>query len=94
MGIDRAAQARGLGQSLWYDNISRGLLKSGAIQKLTPSCDALYVPDIDASLDDEAAKRAFWKAFRSNAPSNVLVLPQLQLTRMSRSPAVAPAASM
>ena len=28
--------------------------KPGEIQKLTPSCDALYVPDIDASLDDEA----------------------------------------
>jgi uracil-DNA glycosylase len=37
----------------------------GAIQKLTPSCDALYVPDIDASLDDESAKRAFWSCFRS-----------------------------
>src|SRR5262245_3577401 len=34
MGIDRAAQARGLGQSLWYDNISRGLIASGAIKKL------------------------------------------------------------
>jgi uracil-DNA glycosylase family 4 len=37
----------------------------GEIQKLTPSCDALYVPDIDASLDDERAKRTFWRAFRS-----------------------------
>jgi uracil-DNA glycosylase family 4 len=37
----------------------------GEIQKLTASCDALYVPDIDASLDDERAKRAFWQAFRS-----------------------------
>ena len=37
----------------------------GQIQKLTPSCDALYVPDIDASLDDESAKRAFWSAFRT-----------------------------
>jgi hypothetical protein len=37
----------------------------GKIQKLTASCDALYVPDIDASLDDESAKRGFWKAFRS-----------------------------
>ena len=36
----------------------------GQIQRLTPSCDALYVPDIDASLDDEAAKREFWAAFR------------------------------
>ena len=37
----------------------------GQIQKLAPSCDALYVPDIDASLDDDAAKRAFWQAFRA-----------------------------
>ena len=37
----------------------------GEIQQLTPSCDALYVPDIDAALDDEAAKRAFWQAFRA-----------------------------
>jgi hypothetical protein len=37
----------------------------GAIQKLTASSDALYVPDIDASLDDESSKRAFWGAFRS-----------------------------
>ena len=37
----------------------------GDVQKLTPSCDALYVPDIDASLDDERAKREFWSAFRT-----------------------------
>jgi hypothetical protein len=37
----------------------------GEIQHLTPSCEALYVPDIDRALDDEAAKKAFWKAFRA-----------------------------
>jgi uracil-DNA glycosylase family 4 len=37
----------------------------GAIQKLTPSCDAVYVPDIDRSLDDEDAKRDFWRAFKA-----------------------------
>jgi uracil-DNA glycosylase family 4 len=37
----------------------------GEIQKLTASCDALYVPDIDPSLDDERAKREFWGAFRA-----------------------------
>jgi len=37
----------------------------GEVQKLTPSCDALVVPDIDASLDDERTKRAFWSAFRT-----------------------------
>ena len=36
----------------------------GALQSLTPSVDALYVPDIDRSLDEEDAKRAFWRAFR------------------------------
>jgi hypothetical protein len=39
--------------------------KPGEIQKLTPSCDFLFVPDIDKALDDEAAKKAFWKAFRA-----------------------------
>jgi uracil-DNA glycosylase len=39
--------------------------RPGEIQSLTPSCDALYVPDIDRSLDDEGAKRAFWSAFRA-----------------------------
>jgi uracil-DNA glycosylase family 4 len=36
----------------------------GEIQALTPSVEALYVPNIDESLDDETAKRAFWRAFR------------------------------
>jgi uracil-DNA glycosylase len=36
----------------------------GEIQRLTPSCEALYVPDIDAALDEESAKRDFWRAFR------------------------------
>ncbi len=36
----------------------------GVIQILTPSIEALYVPNIDEALDDEASKRAFWSAFR------------------------------
>jgi uracil-DNA glycosylase len=36
----------------------------GEVQKLTPTCEALYVPDIDQALDEETAKRGFWKAFR------------------------------
>ena len=35
------------------------------IQTLTPSIEALYVPDIDESLDDEGRKQAFWKAFKT-----------------------------
>jgi uracil-DNA glycosylase family 4 len=36
----------------------------GEIQQLTPSIDALYVPDIDQSLDEQESKREFWAAFR------------------------------
>src|SRR5918999_617373 len=36
----------------------------GELQQLTPSTDALYVPNIDDALDEESAKRAFWTAFR------------------------------
>jgi uracil-DNA glycosylase family 4 len=39
--------------------------KPGELQRLTPSCEAIWCPDIDASLDDEAAKREFWRAFRA-----------------------------
>jgi uracil-DNA glycosylase len=37
----------------------------GEIQQLTPTIDALYVPDIDGSLDEQQSKREFWSAFRS-----------------------------
>jgi uracil-DNA glycosylase family 4 len=37
----------------------------GEVQSLTPTVDALFVPDIDAALDEEGAKREFWSAFRS-----------------------------
>jgi uracil-DNA glycosylase family 4 len=36
----------------------------GEIQAMTPSIEALYVPNIDEALDEESAKRAFWNAFR------------------------------
>src|SRR5690349_1351474 len=36
----------------------------GVIQSLTPSVEALVVPNIDDSLDEEAAKREFWSAFK------------------------------
>ena len=38
---------------------------AGRIQELTPTIDALYVPDIDDSLDSEEAKREFWTALRA-----------------------------
>jgi uracil-DNA glycosylase len=36
----------------------------GEIQRFTPSSEALVVPNIDESLDEEDAKREFWTAFR------------------------------
>jgi uracil-DNA glycosylase len=36
----------------------------GVVQPFTPSCEALLVPNIDEALDEEAAKRDFWSAFR------------------------------
>jgi len=36
----------------------------GTVQTLTPSIDALYVPNIDDALDEDSAKREFWSAFR------------------------------
>ena len=36
----------------------------GVVAPFTPSCDALVVPNIDEALDEEAAKRDFWSAFR------------------------------
>jgi uracil-DNA glycosylase len=36
----------------------------GELQRLTPTIEALYVPNIDDSLDEEGAKREFWAAFR------------------------------
>jgi uracil-DNA glycosylase family 4 len=45
--------------------LSRQLSETfGEIQQFTPTIDALYVPDIDESLDEQQAKRDFWAAFR------------------------------
>jgi len=36
----------------------------GLTQPLTPTIDAIFTPDIDASLDAEEPKKEFWRAFR------------------------------
>jgi len=38
--------------------------RPGEIQAFSPAIDALFVPDIDGSLDEEGAKRRFWQSFR------------------------------
>jgi uracil-DNA glycosylase len=40
----------------------------GEVQRWTPTVDALYVPDIDASLDEQAAKTRFWQALKALGP--------------------------
>lgn len=37
----------------------------GELRRFTPTIEALVVPDIDASLDEAAAKTAFWRAFKT-----------------------------
>ncbi|MGI9557302.1 MAG: uracil-DNA glycosylase family protein, partial [Solirubrobacterales bacterium] len=36
----------------------------GQLQPFTPTVDAVFTPDVDESLDSDAAKREFWQAFR------------------------------
>ena len=49
----------------------------GEFQRFTPTIEALVVPDIDLSLDEQAAKTAFWNAFKpvgewcTNSPRQV-----------------------
>ena len=38
------------------------------LQRFTPTIDALVTPDVDESLDDQAAKTAFWKDFKALGP--------------------------
>ena len=42
--------------------------RPGEIQRFTPTVEALVVPDVDASLDDQTAKREFWDAFKAIGP--------------------------
>ena len=61
MGDDALDELNGLGVPLGREIDA----SPGEMQRLTPSCEALYVPDIDRSLDEESAKREFWHAFRT-----------------------------
>jgi uracil-DNA glycosylase family 4 len=40
----------------------------GELQRFTPTIDALVVPDIDASLDEQKKKTEFWNAFKALGP--------------------------
>ena len=40
----------------------------GDLQDFTPTTQALVVPDIDESLDEQSAKTSFWNAFKALGP--------------------------
>jgi len=42
--------------------------KLGELQRFTPTIEALVVPDIDASLDEQPRKTEFWNAFKVLGP--------------------------
>jgi uracil-DNA glycosylase len=42
--------------------------KLGELQQWTPTIQALSVPDIDASLDEQASKTRFWQALKALGP--------------------------
>jgi uracil-DNA glycosylase len=60
MGDDALAVVNELGVPLARELEAR----PGELQRFTPSIEALFVPNIDDALDEEAAKREFWTAFR------------------------------
>ena len=62
------ADALGFLNALRFPLSSEVADRPGAIQKFTPTVEALVVPDVDASLDDQAAKRNFWEAFKALGP--------------------------
>ena len=44
---------------------AREIENNAELQRFTPTIEALVVPDIDSSLDEQAAKTAFWNAFKT-----------------------------
>ena len=61
MGLEALEELNGLAVPLGHELEPT----PGVVQRLTPACYALWVPDIDAALDDEDAKKEFWAAFRA-----------------------------
>ncbi len=64
MGEDALEFLNGLGFPLAHTVES----KVGELQRFTPTVEAVLVPDIDSSLDEQAAKTAFWNAFKIVGP--------------------------
>ena len=61
MGEDALGVVNGLGVTEAAELVPA----SGEVQRWTHTCEAIYCPDIDQSLDRPAAKQDFWLAFRT-----------------------------
>jgi uracil-DNA glycosylase family 4 len=64
MGEDALAFLNGLEFPLAAEVVA----DAGTIQDWTPTIQALYAPDIDASLDEQPSKTQFWNAFNALGP--------------------------
>jgi uracil-DNA glycosylase len=64
MGEDALGFVNGLGFPLAAEVEAR----EGELQRFTATIEALYAPDIDASLDEQDAKTRFWNAFKAVGP--------------------------
>lgn len=64
MGEDTLGFVNGLGFPLAAEIEAR----EGELQRFTATIEALYAPDIDASLDEQDAKTRFWNAFKAVGP--------------------------
>ncbi len=60
MGTDALSVVNDLDLPLSHELVAA----PGELQRFTATIEALYVPNIDDSLDEETAKREFWAAFR------------------------------
>ena len=56
--------ALGFLNELEFPLSQRAGAETGELQSFTPTIDALVCPDIDASLDEQPLKTAFWNAFK------------------------------
>ena len=61
-------QALGFLNSLEFPLSESVAADLGTLQRFTPTVEALFVPDIDASLDEAPAKTQFWNAFKALGP--------------------------
>ena len=61
-------QALGFLNSLEFPLSESVAADLGTLQRFTPTVEALFVPDIDASLDEAPSKTQFWNAFKALGP--------------------------